>query len=207
MGEAVTGKGIKVEPCLMKNAIILHGGPDKKQYYDPDAPSMSNSHWMPWLQAQLLKNEIAAATPEVPHSFDRNWSVWNKEVERFEIGPETMLVGHSTGAGFFIKYLSIHKDLKVDKVILVAPWLDPEKTRTKNFFDDFEIDPNLAARTAGITIFYSDNDEETIERTVNILKQTLKTANYREFHNYGHFCFDDMNTDKFPELLEVALSR
>jgi len=121
----------------MKNAIILHGGPSKEEYYDPDAPSMSNAHWIPWLQGQLLKHDIPTATPEVPQSFDRNWQVWNKEVERFEIGPETILIGHSTGAGFFIKYLSIHKHVNVNKVILVAPWLDPDHEHTKNFFDDF----------------------------------------------------------------------
>jgi hypothetical protein len=69
----------------MKNAIILHGGPSKEEYYDPGSPSMSNAHWIPWLQGQLLKHEIAANTPEVPHAFDRNWEVWKKEVERFEI--------------------------------------------------------------------------------------------------------------------------
>ena len=42
----------------MKNAIILHGGPSKKEYYDLNMPSMSNSHWLPWLQAQLLKKDI-----------------------------------------------------------------------------------------------------------------------------------------------------
>ena len=33
----------------MKNAIILHGGPSKTEYYDPEAPSMSNINWTPWL--------------------------------------------------------------------------------------------------------------------------------------------------------------
>ena len=53
----------------MKNAIILYGGPDKKESYAPKAPSMSNAHWLPWLQGQLLKNEITASTPEVPYAF------------------------------------------------------------------------------------------------------------------------------------------
>ncbi|MBI3980931.1 alpha/beta hydrolase [Candidatus Microgenomates bacterium] len=189
----------------MKNAIILHGGPSKEEYYDPKSPSMSNAHWLPWLQGQLLKHDIPTATPEVPWSFDRNWAVWNREVERFEIGPETILVGHSTGSGFFVKYLSIHKDLKVDKVVLVAPWLDPDHEHTKNFFDDFEIDPDFVLRTKGVTIFNSDNDQESVQKTVKILKDKVKNLKYQEFHNYGHFCFEDMKTDKFPELLKVIL--
>lgn len=189
----------------MKNAIILHGGPSKEEYYDPEMPSMSNAHWIPWLQGQLLKYEISTATPEVPHSFDRNWKVWSCEVERFEIGPETILVGHSTGAGFFVKYLSIHKELKVGKVILVAPWLDPDREHTKNFFDDFEIDPDLVSRTAGITIFSSDNDQASVLKTVRILRDKVKNIQYREFPGYGHFCIGDLKSTKFPELLTTVL--
>ena len=189
----------------MKNAIILHGGPDKDEYYDPTAPSMSNAHWIPWLQAQLLKHDIPAATPEVPWSFDRNWETWNREVERFDIGPETILVGHSTGSGFFVKYLSIHKDLKVNKVILVAPWLDPDQEHTVNFFDDFEIDPQLVSRTAGITIFNGDNDQDSVQKTVRILRDKVEGIHYKEFKNYGHFCFEDMKTIEFPELLAEVI--
>lgn len=31
-------------------AIILHGMPDKEEYYDPANPSQSNRHRIPWLQ-------------------------------------------------------------------------------------------------------------------------------------------------------------
>lgn len=186
----------------MKNAIILHGGPSKQEYYDPEMPSMSNAHWIPWLQAQLLKKDIPTVTPEVPNSYDRNWNVWNTEVERFEIHSETILVGHSTGAGFFVKYLSIHPEIKVGKVVLVAPWLDPDKTKTVNFFDDFEIDTELMSRTQGITIWYSDNDEESVLKTVEILKNKIPSADFKEFRGLGHFCIDDLNSEKFPELLQ-----
>jgi predicted alpha/beta hydrolase family esterase len=154
----------------MKNAIILHGGPSKSEYYDPKMPSASNQQWLPWLQQQLLVRDIPTVTPEVPWSFDRNWAVWQREVERFDIGPETILVGHSTGAGFWIKYLSINKRLKTDKVLLVAPWLDPDHKHTKNFFDDFEVDPGFPARTKGVIIFNSDNDQASVQETVQIVR-------------------------------------
>lgn len=189
----------------MRNAIILHGGPSKEEYYDPKMPSVSNAHWIPWLQGQLLKAEISAATPEVPHSYDCNWKVWNTEVERFDITPETILVGHSTGAGFFIKYLSIHPEIKVDKVVLVAPWLDSGREYTKNFFDDFEIDPDMVSRTKGVTVFYSDDDQKSVLKTVEIIQQKVKGITYKKFHNYRHFCIEDMKTTEFPELLHIIL--
>jgi uncharacterized protein len=185
----------------MPNAIILHGGPSRKEYYDPNLPSASNQHWLPWLQRELLIRDIAAATPEVPRAFDRHWPTWQRELERFDIGPETILVGHSTGAGFWVKYLSINPKVRVGKVILVAPWLDPERAHTKNFFDDFDIDPQFPDRTAGVSVFASDNDQADVQQTVRILREQAPSITVREFHNYGHFCYQDMHTDTFPELL------
>jgi predicted alpha/beta hydrolase family esterase len=189
----------------MRNAIILHGVPSREEYYDPKTPSMSNAHWLPWLQGQLLKADITAATPEVPHCFNADWATWNTEFERFEVTTETILVGHSTGAGFIIKYLSIHPDITVGQVVLVAPWLDPDKELTNGLFDGFQIDPDIASRTAGVTIFNSDDDQDSVHKTVEILRVKIKDVNYKEFHDYGHFTSGDMKTVELPELLKVAL--
>jgi hypothetical protein len=37
---------------MAANAIIVHGCPDREEYYDPAAPSASNHHWLPWLANQ-----------------------------------------------------------------------------------------------------------------------------------------------------------
>jgi predicted alpha/beta hydrolase family esterase len=190
----------------MKNAVILHGRPSREEYYDQTMLSMSNAHWIPWLQGQLLKNDIDAATPEVPHAFHPKWETWVREVERFEMGPQTTLVGHSTGAGFFIKYLSINPSLKVGKVVLVAPWLDPDGELERGFFDNFEIDAGLVSRTGGVTVFNSDDDMESVHKTVSTLRQRIKNLTYIEFQKYGHFCFNDMKTQEFPELLKEVLA-
>jgi len=188
---------------IMKNAIILHGKPGKEEYYDLKAPSMSNAHWIPWLQGQLLKHDIWAATPEVPEAYNPQWDLWVKEVERFDITPETLLVGHSCGGGFWLRWLSEHTEVKVDKVVLVAPSLG-YGWGGDDFFQNFKIDPNLTSR-AEITIFLSDDDHESIIKAVQEIRQQLPEVKYREFHNYGHFCIDDMKTTEFPELLEELL--
>jgi predicted alpha/beta hydrolase family esterase len=188
----------------MANAIILHGKPLKDEYYDRSYPSVSNAHWFPWLQKQLLCNEIDAATPEVPHSYEPDWDTWVREVERFEIGLDTILVGHSCGSGFWVRYLSERPELKVGKVILVAPWLDPDGDETGEFFK-FKIDPNLVSRTNGLTIFHSDNDMGNVHKSVAVLRENLKDAAYKEFHNFGHFCMEDMGTTEFPELLSAIV--
>jgi predicted alpha/beta hydrolase family esterase len=187
----------------MKNAIILHGKPDKKEYYDPKAPSMSNAHWIPWLQGQLLKHDIWAATPEVPNAFHPEWKLWCKEVERFDITPETIVVGHSCGAGFWLRWLSEHKEVKLAKVVLVAPSLG-YGWDGDYFFEGFTLDPDLTSR-ADITIFNSDNDHESIQKAVKEIREKLPKVQYREFHGYKHFTIGSMKTSEFPELLAEVL--
>jgi predicted alpha/beta hydrolase family esterase len=189
----------------MKNAIILHGKCGKQEYYSNNYPSLSNSHWLPWLQKQLLMKDIHAVTPEVPNAFDPDWQTWVKEVERYEIGPDTLLVGHSCGGGFWVKYLSLNKDLKVGKVVLVAPWMDPDGDETNGFFNDFQIDPQIASRTARLTIYHSDNDMGNVHKTVATLRESLKDYEYKEFQNYGHFTYGAMKGQEFPELLDDCL--
>jgi predicted alpha/beta hydrolase family esterase len=189
----------------MKNAIILHGKPSKDEYYEPKAPSMSNAHWIPWLQGQLLKHDIPAATPEVSNSFQPEWQLWCKEVERFDITPETILVGHSCGAGFWLRWLSEHSDTKVGKVILVAPSLG-HGWDGDYFFEHFKLDTGLVARTKGLTIFNSDDDHQNIHEAVKEIREKLPHVRYREFHHYRHFTIESMHTPDFPELLAEALS-
>ncbi len=187
----------------MKTAIILHGKPDpgQEEYYNPDFPSASNSHWLPWLQKQLLIKDIAAQTPEVPNSWKPDYPTWQKEFERYDITPNTILVGHSCGGGFIVRWLSEHTDIHAGKVVLVAPWLDPGRTDTTDFFE-FEIDPNLTKRTNGLTIFNSDDDMDSVHMSVQIIRDAISDIDYREFHEYGHFTYEGMHTVAFPELLK-----
>jgi predicted alpha/beta hydrolase family esterase len=179
--------------------------PDKdKEYYNPKEPSASNAQWLPWLQKQLTVHDIKADTPEVPFAFKPQWDLWVREVERFEITPETLLVGHSCGGGFWVRYLSEHPEIYVGTVVLVAPWLNLGHEEDISFFD-FEIDPGIVARAKKFVIFASDNDMQVVTDSSNFLRDKIPEAKFREFHNYGHFCSSDMKTNEFPELLEELL--
>ncbi len=196
----------------MKNAILVPGRPDKEEYYNPKIPTNSNAHWFPWLSKQLQVNDVFAVAIEPPKPYSPRYDVWKHEFERFDITTETVLVGHSCGGGFLVRWLSENKDKGVGKVVLVAPWLNPENnpaSDTADFFD-FEIDPDLVSRTAGVTIFNSDNDMETIHKSVQIIRDTVKDVECKEFHNHGHFCIGDypefnMPTLDFPDLLEELI--
>lgn len=187
----------------MKNAILLHGKPGKEEYYSDRYPSASNSHWFPWLQKQLIIRDIAAHTPEVPNAWRPYYPTWQKEFERFDITPDTILVGHSCGGGFIARWLSEHPEVNVGKVVLVAPSLG--KDWVQDDFFEFTIDPQMAARTKGLIIFGSDDDRPGIKDAISTLRTSVKDVQYKEFYGYGHFLHSNMSTDAFPELLQAVL--
>lgn len=188
----------------MANAILLHGMPDKEEYYSDKYPSMSNSHWFPWLQKQLLIKDIHTETPEVVDAHKPVYKVWEKEFEQFNVNENTILVGHSCGAGFLLRWLSENKT-NIKKLILVAPWLDPERTNTDTFFD-FTVDSSIHTRTQEIHLFISKDDESDILTSFETIRGALPNATVHEFEDKGHFTLEEMKTEKFPELLETILS-
>jgi hypothetical protein len=59
----------------------------------------------------------------------------------------------------------------------------------------------LVARTAGVTIFYSDDDEPDIIASVTKLQAELKDVVVVPFTGYGHFVDESLRLNGFPELL------
>jgi len=189
------------------NAILVPGRPDKDEHYDPTRPSNSEDHWFSWLKRQLILQDIHAVSIEPPFPFRPRYDEWKKEFERFDIHPDTILVGHSCGGGFLVRYLSEHKDLQVGKVALVAPWINPDNnpnSDTADFFD-FQIDPDFPKRTQGVTVFISNDDEPSVVQTVKILQTTAPGLDMRRYTDKAHFTIESMHTVEFPELLQAIL--
>lgn len=191
----------------MKTAIILHGKPSKKEYFDPRSSAQSNKHWIPWIQRQLILRGVLAQALELPEPYKPIYKKWRSAFEQLVVDKDTMLVGHSCGGGFLVRWLSENKKARVGRVALVAPWLDPDHALKTGFFN-FKIDPNLAKRTRGLVIFVSRDDYRDILKSVKELRKTLLGSNVeiKEFEKKGHFTFGDMKTEKFPDLLKALLN-
>lgn len=187
----------------MKTAVIIHGYNDHSEYTDVNRPAASNDHWLPWLQRQLLLKGIEAQTPEMPGFYEPNYERWKSMLERFNPDESTILVGHSCGGGFLVRWLS-EESVRVGKVVLVAPWLDPEKAIDPEFFE-FTMDPDLISKTAGVHVMYSTDDFPEVLTSVQRLKTTLKNVSFEEYSGKGHFTLKDMGTEKFPELLQLLV--
>lgn len=190
----------------MKNAILIHGWAFKEDYYGLKWPTESNSHWFPWLSKRLMIKDIHTVAVEMPKPYYPEYEVWQKEFERYDITEDTLLVGHSCGGGFLIRWLSENKGKKVGKVILVAPWVgtDPEQPFDKSFFD-FTWDEDIATRTKELVLFESLNDAKSVQKSVEIVKKKLNNLKVIQFENKGHFIIEHMGTEEFPELLQECL--
>jgi predicted alpha/beta hydrolase family esterase len=163
---------------------------------------MGNSHFIPWLKKQLQLRDIKADAPEMPLAYAPDYAVWSREFERFDVTTETVLVGHSCGAGFLVRWLSEHRDVSVAKVILVAPWLNTKHEHETTIFD-FTIDPELTLRQS-IIVFESTDDMVEIQDTVTKLRTELPNIHYVTFEKHGHFCERDIGKT-FPELLNEVI--
>jgi uncharacterized protein len=181
----------------MNRTIIVHGMPDKEEYFDPEASTATNAHWLPWLKKSLITAEI----PAMPEPYDPDYRKWKSVFETYEIDQHTNLVGHSCGAGFLVRWLSESK-ITVGKVALVAPWIDPTHSDAPHMFSDWQIDGDIVKRTTDTCIFVSLDDEEDILKSVRHIQSILPDAKIQTFTHRGHFTLEDMHTDEFPELLE-----
>ena len=193
----------------MTNVIILHGKPDKWEFYDENVPIPSEDHWYSWIQKQLLIRDIIAVKPCVLRSFEAKYTDWVKEIEKTYIDSETILVGHSAGGGFFLRWLSENPQMRIKKLILVAPWLDPLAFMKENFghdLYDFEPDKDLLSRIGETIVFHSKTDMESIVKSLERIKEYWPDIEVREFEDYGHFCKQSMTKSQFPELLEEILT-
>lgn len=190
----------------MKTAILIHGTTDKEECYSTKYPSLSNSHWFPWITKELMVRDIHTVALEMPHAYMPNYEVWKRELERFDIDENTILVGHSCGGGFLLRYLSENPNLQVDQVVLVAPWIDPDDTKKNNFFD-FTPNPRISTQSKKwISLFCSEDDMKDVIKSIDSILETYQNLKVQRFVDKGHFCLWDLRTEAFPELLDTILS-
>jgi len=187
----------------MKNAILLHGTTNKEEYFDPEIPSLSQYNWFPWMQKQLLINGIHTRCPQMPLALAPEYQSWKTEFEMNIDKDVQILVGHSCGGGFLTRWLS-ENTRSFETVVLVAPWLDPDRVKTTDFFN-FEIDTNLPSRIKNFSLFISKDDDKDILESVEMIKSKIPSIKLYEFEDKGHFTIEESKRNDFPELLEVII--
>ena len=168
----------------MKTALILHGICPEEEFFFSKYPSPSNAWWLPWLQQQFLRAGWQCQTPELPHPYRPSYAEWKETFECFKPQKLSLLVGHSAGGGFAIKYLQEHK-LKLEKLILVAPWLDPE--REFDVFLQTDLKPTALNSIDEVHLIFSEDDDEAERQTKDRLLAAYSQIVFHDYLNFGHF--------------------
>jgi len=160
-------------------------------------------HWKPWLQRSLEDKGIKTSNDLYPKDWAPDYLAWKRIFEKNNIDENTTLVGHSAGTAFILRWISENKK-KVDRVVLVAPSIFKSEKYKKLTFKDFEYDSGLKQYFNDLTVIYSDTDDEDIIRSAKEINSKLG-GRLIMLKGKGHFTYDEMGTEEFPELLEAVL--
>ena len=115
-----------------------------------------------------------------------------------------MLIGHSCGGAFLVRWL-LETNKKVKKLILVSPAKVPEGVNDprKDLYQ-FEL-PKDASQIANKIVIFTSNDFPHHLKSLKMYKLSLKPKVIK-LENKFHFLYFQTKTNEFPELLEEALS-
>ena len=167
-------------------------------------------NWFPWFKKQVDNDNTLCIIPQYPIEKDKHfYDYWKEELDKYleYINEDTIIIGHSSGSAFTIKYL-LEKNIKINKLLLVSGF--------NNYYSDDENDfHNTVNRTFYVTdkelvkikdltneivCIYGDNDPYIPQK---VFKELANKLNAKEviIHNGGHLNLD-AGYDKFEEILK-----
>lgn len=166
---------------------------------DPDRRTY-DKHWIPWVKKQLITKGIETETPHMPSPWEPDYETFKIEFEKYCVDENTILIGHSCGCSFLVRWLGDNKK-RIAKLILVAPWKIPDgDDRKRKEFYTYAIDESLKERVGDVVFFTADDEESAGKESLKIFHRVLG-GRVIELKGHGHYCLNDMGTEAFPELV------
>lgn len=163
-----------------------------------------DKHWIPWIKNKLSSQGIKVETPLMPDPWEPDYNKFKKEFEKYKVDENSVLIGHSCGCAFLVRWLGETKQ-KIKKLILVAPWKIPDKNdKFRKAFYEYQIDKTVKSRLKEIIMFTANDEEEDGKKSLKIFHNALG-GKIIEIKNYGHYTLGDMETEEFPELLKEII--
>ena len=187
-----------------KNCIIIHGCPAKREEKMNPKTRTYDKHWIPWTRKQLEEKGIKTETPLMPTPWEPDYEKFKTKIERQNIDENTILVGHSCGCVFLVRWLGETKR-KIFKLILVAPGeFSNKEDNSEPSFRSYKIDQMIKNRVGNIIMFTSNNEKESRKETLKTFHEVLG-GKIISLPNHGHYLMRNMETEEFPELVEKII--
>lgn len=190
---------------MKKQVIFIHGGQvyDTYEAYIADLKAFTvdphpKKKWRMTLAEILSDHEVLL--PEMPNKMNAKyaeWEIWFDKYIQF-LQDDVILVGHSLGASFFLRYLSRRAlPVSVRTLYLVAaPYFTTDQEMGGDFrFNEAEIS-HISDTVAEIVLIHSADDNVVPFNNLQLLKRAFPEARIIEFVDRNHF-----NQESFPELI------
>lgn len=188
------------------NCIVIHGCPSNAERAMNFKTRTYDKHWIPWIRKKLSQRRIKTEVPLMPSPWQPDYSAFKEEFEKYSVSENTILIGHSCGCAFLVRWLGKSKQ-KINKLILVAPWKIPDKNdKFRKAFYEYPIDSMIKSRVKEIVMFTADDEEEDGKKSLKIFHDALG-GKIVKLKGRGHYTMGDMGTEEFPELLKEVISR
>src|SRR3989338_4336655 len=144
-----------------KNCIIIHGCPSKFKKEMDSKKRTYDKHWIPWIKKELVAKGIETENPLMPKP-------WKPNFKKFSVNEKTILIGHSCGCAFLVRWLGETKR-KIFRLILVAPWKIPNKNdKFRKEFYIYPIDEGIKSRVEEIVMFTADYEKDEGKESLKI---------------------------------------
>ncbi len=193
----------------MTQIMIIHGGTTFAQYSDY-IQSLKDSTIRPgrmtfkpmWreLLQQNLGPDYSVLLPSMPNKTNAQYNEWKLYFNRLVtiLEDDCILIGHSLGAIFLVKYLSENTlPVRVKKTILVAAPHSDESTEDLTEFKLPDTLPSLFTAQAGeVTLFFGTDDPVIAPIEIERYKNALPEATIITTSAPDHF----MRVE-FPEII------
>ena len=183
------------------NLVFCHGVMDPDEDW-VNRESTPIKNWAYWLQFKIEKDfESIMQIPFFPHAHAlfMKYDEWEKIMDKQDINEDTVLIGHSAGGGFILKYMAQNPELKIRQIMLVAPWIDVENIQPFGFYKDFKLDNSIVKQTKnGIDLLVSNDDDNDILNSVKEITKSMPDIRGHQFTGRGHFI-----SDTLPEIMSI----
>ncbi|MBU3942934.1 alpha/beta hydrolase [Patescibacteria group bacterium] len=196
---------------MKKQVVIIHGGDCFDTYEDymsflkefqPESIEyFKKKGWKDSLQDDLGDN-FEVIKPKMPNAINAKyleWKIWFEKLIPF-LEDDLILVGHSLGGIFLVKYLSENKfSKKIEKTFIISAPFNEEHLIDESLADFIlpEDLTNLEEQGGKIHFYHSKDDPIVPFADFEKYKKKLPKANFITMEDKEHFC-----QETFPELIE-----